>query len=169
MPVHRHHCQPTLPVLPCATFLLPALFPWLAPASAQVSPCAKESGACCCLPQQGAGILPSSLSQGEFFKPSLIRKTIGGWKEGRERSWTASRSVKTAAEHLKNFMEVEREGGKDRQVVDPLCCSVTHSLLPSKSGCVGTVEEQRADYKFGLVSLCSMSGKLIALGLSFLL
>lgn len=63
-------------------------------------------------------------------------------------------------------MEAEREGEKDRQVQGPSLQPVTHRLLPSMSA--GTVEEQRAGYKFGFVSLCLMSGKLIARGLSFL-
>lgn len=73
------------------------------------------------------------------------------------------------AAHLKNLMEAEREGGKDRQALGPSllpCLSLT--LSSRLRGCVGTVGEQRAGYMFSFVSLCSVSGKIIALDLSFL-
>lgn len=55
--------------------------------------------------------------------------------------------------------------GRERQA-DTGAAALSHT--PSVSGCVGTVEEHRAGYTLSFVSVCSMSGKLIALDLSFL-
>lgn len=113
------------------------------------------------------------IAGGEFFKPPLIRETIGGREKGKRKvvdsvkvcqnsgcTWKMSRKRKKR----------EREGGKARQAWGPfrLPCHSPLPLLPSRSGCVGTAEEQKAGDRLGFVSFCLMSGKLIAPGLGFL-
>lgn len=128
-----------------------SLLPFLSwpPTSAQVSPCARVPGACGCLPQQGVGTLPSSAShRGDFsFKLSLIRETIGGCEEGKGKVVDCFKVCQNSGctpeePHGSGTRGRERQAG-----TGTLSAALSLTLsLPSTSGRVGTVEEQRAGY-----------------------
>lgn len=111
--------------------------------------------------------------RGEFFKPPLIRETIGGREKGKRKVVDSVKVCQNSGctwKTSRKWKEREREGGKARQAWGPsrLPCHSALPLLPSRSGCVGTAEEQKAGDRLGFVSFCLMSGKLIAPGLGFL-
>lgn len=149
------HWQPPLPWpgLPQVTSLLFASLPQLAPTGAQVSPCAKAPGAYCSLLQQGAGTLPSSTLQGEFFKPSLIRETIGGWEKGKRKVVDSIKVCQNSGGTLKTSQKRKEREGKLGRHGDPPDRPTTH---PSRSLILG-VGVRALEKSEGLVTDLALS------------
>lgn len=167
----RHCYQPTLPC-PAPCHLLPLCSPSLT-GPLLVLRCLhmpRYQVPATAFPSRGLAHCQAAHLTGGWggFKSSLIRETIGGCEEGKGKVVDGFKVCQNSGCTPEEPHGSGKRGRERQAGTGTLCCHpVTHPLLPSMSGCVGTVEEQRAGYILSFVSLCSMSGKLIALDLSF--